>query len=359
VNVINQHLNHAAIPGDATEDCNDSKIQCMNKSLLLFLIFISFRVWGQNGDAGFIYSVNGKLTIEKLDISLTHEHIMSDFGADPAYKAQYDTTALFNQVIPYLKQIRSQGVISIFDCTAAYFGREVTLLKKIANATGIQIITNTGFYGAARDKYIPMFAFDASVEEIAKIWIAEFENGIDQTGIKPGFIKLGFDEGEPSAIDIKLFKAGIQTHLNTGLTMVVHTGNNPMAAKEQLRLLMEKKVSPAAWVWAHANFVDNMELLAEGAVNGAWISLDGAKGSNLNEYIEKITYFRERKLLHKILLSHDGNSFPRGAGIRKYETITMELIPALRKLGYSDNEINQLMIKNPREAFKIKVKPIE
>lgn len=331
----------------------------MNKSYLLLLIFISCRVFGQNGDTGFIYTVNGKINIENLGFSLSHEHIMSNFGAVPAYRAQYDSVALFNQVIPYLKRIRSQGVISIFDCTAAYFGREVTLLKKIANATGIQIITNTGFYGGARDKYIPLFAFDASVEEIAKIWIAEFENGIDQIGIKPGFIKLAFDEGAPSAIDIKLFTAGIQTHLKTGLTMVVHTGNNPLAAKEQLRLLKEKKVSPAAWVWAHANFVDSMDLLAEAAIAGAWISLDGAKGLNISEYISKIAFFRERKLLHKILLSHDGNSFPRGAGIRKYEAIIMELIPALRKLGYSDDEINLVMIKNPREAFIIKVKAIE
>lgn len=314
---------------------------------------------GQNSNEEFIYTVNGKQRIENLGFSLTHEHIMSNFGGSPEYKASYDSVALFNQVIPYLKKLKSQGVVTLFDCTAAYFGRDVIKLKKIAEDSGIQIVTNTGFYGGAKDKYIPEFAFHLKAKAIAKIWIAEFENGIDSTGIKPGFIKMAFDDGQPSKIDIKLFKAGIITHLKTGLSMVVHTGNNSAVAKEQLRLLAKYKVDPSAWIWAHANQVPDKQMLIEAASRGAWISLDGVKESNIAEYMNTIAIFKKYKMLHKILLSHDGNSFPRGGNIRKYEAITTQLIPELLKVGYSETEINQLMIQNPKEAFSIRVRKME
>lgn len=326
------------------------------KAFLFLIVFMFSQVYGQSKNDGFIYSVSGKLAIHNLNFALTHEHIMSDFGGAPSYKPKYDTAVLFRQVVPYLKSIKSQGVVSIFDCTAAYFGRDVLLLKRLAEATGMQIITNTGFYGAANDRYVPPFVAEADAAEIASVWIAEFQNGIDSTGIKPGFIKLAFDEGIPSEIDLKLFEAGLRTHLQTGLTLVVHTGNNTLAAKEQLRLLAEYKVSPAAWVWAHANNVEDKALLVEAALKGAWISLDGVKASNIASYINTISLFRERNLLHKILLSHDGNSFPRGAAIRPYDAITQNLIPALLNVGYSMKEIEQVMMKNPGHCFITSVK---
>jgi predicted metal-dependent phosphotriesterase family hydrolase len=322
----------------------------------LFFLPLLFSSWLAAGQKGFVNTVKGKISSSNLSSALTHEHIMSHFGAPASRLAVYDSTALFKQVIPYLKKIKQAGIASIFDCTAAYFGRNVQLLQRIADSTGLHIITNTGFYGAAKDQYIPAFAFTATVKEIAQIWITEFKKGIEDTDIKPGFIKLGFDEGQPSAIDSKLFEAGIATHLKTGLTLVVHTGNNIAAAKAQLQLLHKKKVSPAAWVWAHANKVEETDVLTEAAEKGAWISLDGVTRSNAAEYTRRIQLFRDRHLLHKLLLSHDGNSFPRGGAIRQFEDLTASLVPALLKNGFSADEIAQLLIRNPQAAFEIKIR---
>ena len=53
---------------------------------------------------GYIYSVHGKMDISELGFALTHEHVMSQFGADPAFVSEYDKALLFGQVIPYLKE---------------------------------------------------------------------------------------------------------------------------------------------------------------------------------------------------------------------------------------------------------------
>lgn len=305
---------------------------------------------------GILNTVNGPVFSQEIKLALTHEHIMSNFGAEINKSGEYDEAALFTQVIPYLNRLKSMGVQTIFDCTANYFGRRADLLQEISDSTGIRIVTNTGIYGAAKDRYVPDFAYSSTVGEIAGTWIREFENGIDGTEIKPGFVKLAFDEGSPSEIDLKLFKAGILTHLATGLTLAVHTSNNPEAAAAQMKLLAESGISHEAWVWGHANFMTDVEALSAAAEKGAWISLDGVNSSNTNEYLEKLSRFKSKKLLHKVLLSHDGNGYPRGGAIRQFDAIFTTLIPAMLDNGFTQSEIDQILIENPKNAFEIRVR---
>lgn len=302
-------------------------------------------------------TVQGSIPNSALGISLSHEHIMSNYGKEITEASHYDSIALFNQVIPYLKKIKSLGVNSIFDCTTAYFGRRIDLLQKISAATEVQIITNTGFYGAANDRYLPEFVYEAKTKSISEIWINEFENGIDGSNIKPGFIKLAFDDTIPlSPIDKKLFEAGILTHLSTGLTLAVHTGKNLEAVKFQTETLQEYNIHPSAWIWTHANTFEDDKILIDFATKGAWISLDGVNQSNTKDYIKRIKLFKEKNLLNKILVSHDGNGFPSGGEIRNFEAIFENLIPEMLKNGFTDDDINQLMVKNPKEAFRIKIR---
>lgn len=303
-----------------------------------------------------INTVSGTLEPAAIGFALTHEHLFSNFGSTPEEAALYDEAALLKQVLPYLQNMKRMGVTTIFDCTVAYFGRRADLLKKIADSTGIRIVTNTGIYGGANDRYVPAFAFEASAENLSKRWIAEFEKGIDGTGIKPGFIKLAFDEGEPSAIDQKLFTAGLLTHLHTGLTIAVHTGKNTAAATKQLQLLEQYGVAPSAWIWVHANFVQNSTTLIEAARKGAWISLDGVKENNIPEYIDKLKLFQSENLLHKVLLSHDGNGYPRGNAIRQFDAVMQHLIPAMRENGFTKEEIDLVTVQNPGKAFAIGVR---
>jgi phosphotriesterase-related protein len=310
---------------------------------------------GSSDPEAYIYSVHGKMGIENLGVSLTHEHVMSRFGLEPAYIAEYDKDSLLMQVVPYLKEVKALGVKTIFDCTTAYFGRNVSLLREISDSSGVEIITNTGYYAGANDRYVPESAYESSSEDIAQIWIDEFENGIDETGIRPGFIKLAFDKGT-SEIDLKLFTAGILTHLSTGLTMVVHTENNVLAASKQLELLDKHEVSPSAWVWVHASKMDDVDFLVETAKRGGWISLDKFKADETEEYVSRLALFREKDLLKKVLLSHDGNSYNREGNLKGYQAVITHLVPALKDNAFSEEEIHQILVINPQNAFKVGVR---
>lgn len=302
-----------------------------------------------------INSVNGSIDCDQMGISLTHEHIMSNYGAEITQAGMYNENAAFEQIIPYLKKIKANNIQTIFDCTTNYFGRRVDLLQRISDSTGVTIITNTGYYGAANDKYIPSHAYIETAIQIAQRWINEFEKGIDGTNIKPGFIKLAFDNGKPSIIDKKLFEAGVITHKKTGLTMAVHTGDNLEAIKFQLKMLKKHHVSFGALVWVHANKSNDVRYMLELAGKGLWISLDGLNDTNIKEYLNLLIAFKNKNVLHKILLSHDGNSFPNGGKIRPFDAI-INLIPLLKTKGFTDSEIDQLLITNPKNAFTSNLK---
>jgi phosphotriesterase-related protein len=114
-----------------------------------------------------------------------------------------------------------------------------------------------------------------------------------------------------------------------------------------------------AWVWVHAHLVEDFDVLLSAATTGAWISLDGAKESNVQEYISKIDRFRSQNLLHRILLSHDGDGFPMGGEIREFEAIPRHLIPAMLANGFTQKEVDQIMVRNPKEAFMIRTRRTE
>jgi phosphotriesterase-related protein len=305
---------------------------------------------------GKIFTVGGMIKPLQLGFCLTHEHVMSNFGGEMALDPGYDQQKLMAQVLPYLKKIKSLGADTIVDCTTAYFGRDVKTLQALATKSGVQIITNTGYYGAANDRYVPKHAYYEDAETIANRWLDEWENGIQGTGVYPGFIKVAVDGGSISEIDAKLFRAAAMTHRQSGLTIACHTGNNPEAARQELEILREEEVSPNAWIWTHANQSERAEPLLDAARAGGWISLDGVRENSIDHHLALLKELKKAGFLKQVLLSHDGNSFPRGGAIRPYEAIFTTFIPRLRQESFSRKEIRQLTVLNPRQAFTINIR---
>jgi phosphotriesterase-related protein len=304
------------------------------------------------GKTNGLISVAGNITAEMAGVILPHEHVMSLFGAELAESPEYDREALFAAVIPYLKKLKSLGCGTLADCTTAFFGRDPELLREISEKTGVHILTNTGYYAAADDRYIPPHAYQESAEQVAARWIEEFNQGIGETGIRPGFIKTGVDAGPLSEIDARMIRAAAITHRETGLTIATHTGNNPGSVDEQLKILKEEGVAPSAWIWVHAHSVENPEQLLPAAEAGAWIELDGVSAENAQQHFDQIAFLRQRGIADQVLLSHDGNSFRFGGRPTKpYEGLFTAFIPLLESRGFSKQEIGNLISRNPFQAL--------
>src|SRR5579872_466839 len=138
-----------------------------------------------------INTVLGPVPPADLGRTLIHEHVLTDIvGADSIGPGRFDGGEVRSVVLPHLEQLRSQGCRTFVDCTPAYLGRNPDLLARLSQSSGLHILTNTGFWGAAGGKYIPEFAFSATAEDLAARWTGEFQAGIPPTGIRPALISV-------------------------------------------------------------------------------------------------------------------------------------------------------------------------
>ncbi|MBL7699272.1 MAG: hypothetical protein JNK79_13995, partial [Chitinophagaceae bacterium] len=276
--------------------------------------------------------------------------------ADSLQPGRYNADSVFQIVLPYLNGLKNSNCNTLFECTPNYLGRDVRLLERLSKASGVNIVTNTGYYGAVKHKYLPRQVYTESSEQIAKRWIAEFRNGIDGTDIRPGFIKLSADEGPLSPIQRIVLIAGAITYQQTGLTIAMHSGDGN-AAREELSILMQNGVAPDAFIWVHAQNEKNFDVFKEIAGKGAWVEFDGLNDDNVPQYVSFLKFMKENDLLHRTLVSHDAGYYdvvsPKEVKFRRYTTLFTDLLPALKKERFSEQEIEMLTKSNPAMAFSI------
>lgn len=302
-----------------------------------------------------IHTVTGPIAPERLGTTLIHEHVLVDFiGAPQVTSARYDRDAAFEKVLPYLREVRTSGCNTLAECTPAYLARDVRLLQRLSKASGLTILTNTGLYGAAQDRFVPGYAYLESPQQLAARWIRESEEGIDGTDIRPAFMKIGVDEGPLSAIDARLVQAAALTHLKTRLRVHSHTGNG-VAAFEQLDLLQRAGVPASAFVWVHAQSEKDGEAHVQAAKRGAWVEFDGVSDSTIERHVQLVTAMKARGLLGRVLVSQDAGWYrvgePDGGQFRPFGTLFTRFVPALEAAGVTKAEIRRLLVDNPREVL--------
>ncbi len=194
--------------------------------LMIAGLLAAFILNGCRKEQDIVMTVNGPLPISELGTTLPHEHFLVDFiGADSTGFHRWNKDTVVSMVLPFLMEAKKMGVESIIECTPAYLGRDPGLLQQLSRASGLNLVTNTGYYGAIDNKAIPKSAFDETADQISGRWIDEWENGIGATGIRPGFIKIAVPPDTVlSQVHEKLVRAAARTHLKTGLTINAHTG---------------------------------------------------------------------------------------------------------------------------------------
>lgn len=322
----------------------------------------AFPYLAQGSQQDYAMTVTGPVNPSRLKLTLSHEHILVDFiGADKVNKDRYVGDEVFKTALPFLKDVKNRGCNTFVDCTPAYIGRDVGLLKRLSEEAGLNILTPTGYYGAANEKYIPEHAYTESAEQLSARWIEEWNAGIEGTGIKPGFIKTGVDKAPLSDVQRKLIDAAALTHLATGLTIGVHTGDGA-AAEAQLEILALQKVAPSARIWIHAQNEKDHAFQIRAAQRGSWVSFDGIRKESVAEGVDFFQLMKKEGLLDFVLASQDSGWYnvgdPGGGKFNDYNDIFTDFIPALRKNGFTKKEIDTILIANPAKAFTIKVRKL-
>jgi len=310
---------------------------------------------GRAAAARVVQTVTGPLTPDRLGLTLMHEHVLVDFiGAEQVSTSRYDPDDVFKVALPRLTEVRTLGCDTLVDCTPAFIGRDVRLLKRLAETSGVHILTNTGYYGAANDKFLPRHAFTESAAQLAARWIRESEHGIDGTDIRPAFMKIGVDEAPLSDVDAKLVKAAAITLKATGLTIASHTTTGA-AAMAEIEILDRAGVPAHRFIWVHAHNEKDASFHVRAAKAGAWVEFDGIADDSVSRHVDLVRAMKAEGLLGRVLLSHDAGWYhvgeAGGGEFRPYTTLFTRMVPALEQAGLTKDEISAILVDNPRRAL--------
>jgi phosphotriesterase-related protein len=305
-----------------------------------------------------VQTVMGPIEEKEHGVALPHEHILCDFiGAASTGPHRWNQEEVFQRMLPYLQELKKAGASTFYDCTPAYIGRDPVLLKRLSSITGLHVITNTGFYGGAMDKYVPDFAYKLNMNDMADLWIKEFEHGIGDTGIRPGFIKIGVDsietESSPlSKIDSIIVQAAAQVSVKTNLSVTCHTGGD-FAGLAALRLFMDHGGAASRFIVAHADS-HGLPINRKVADLDGWVSYDAIGRRPLKQHLETVPQMLSHRA-DRLLLSQDNGWYSagedQGGDVRGYIDLLKTFLPALEKSGVPSEQIQQLIRHNTWNAF--------
>jgi len=304
-------------------------------------------------DKHVVFTVRGPVPASELGFTLPHEHIMVDFGgAATAGKHRYDANNVIDVMLPYLQDLVTQGVNTFFECSPNFLGRDAHIFRILSEKSGLNIVTNTGLY---TNQYLPDYAKAQSVEQLAEGWIAEFVEGIDGTGVQPGFIKTAVNP-QPNPLDLKLIHTAALTHHATDLTIATHTCTAD-AAEQIVAILDQNQVDRSRWIFVHAHVEEDFGRVIELAKTGVWIELDGLAWGGDEDHANKIISLLEQGFADQLLLSQDAGWYNigevNGGKVIPHTRLKAEFLPYLMERGVDTTTIDKITNTNPAKAFGI------
>ncbi len=310
-------------------------------------------------------TVRGWLPARKLGAVLPHEHVLVDFsGAASIDTSRYDLDEIFRAVLPHLQAAKKAGCNTLIECTPDYLGRSPVLLRRLSEATGLHILTNTGYYGAVGHKYLPAHVQTESPRQLADRWLREWQHGIGDSGIRPGFMKISVDEAPLTDLQQKIVEAAAIAHLESGLTIASHTIGGA-AAMQELDILKKNAVAPDAFIWIHAQSEQDTRYHLEAARAGSWVEFDGLNANYLGpdtvqQHLDFLMLMKKEKLLHRTLLSQDAGWYaigePEGGKFAPFTYLFDSFVPLLSKHGFSRKDLDLILRTNPQKAFAVAVR---
>ncbi len=304
-----------------------------------------------------LHTINGLADITSLGLILPHEHLFTDLrGPSVPEYAYADPSAVAEVVKPHLEEASTAGVTALVECSTVGVGRNVSVLRRLAEVTSVQIVVPTGVY---RDAYIPASLREAKLDELANLWTKELTDGIEGASIRAGFIKLAVSDNGLTELEIRNLGAAAKASRQTGAAVAVHTigGDN---ARKEMGILEAAGLSLDRWIWVHAQTEPDVSVLREAAQRGAYVELDtvGAPFQDQDVLLETALTLIEAGLTDHLLLSHDAgwydpaspNGLPKD-GYRGYTALMNDFIPALLMRGVSEEQVKQITVHNPVNAF--------
>ena len=309
-----------------------------------------------------VETVNGPIDVEQLGRTLIHEHFRA---ADEATRFQfphlYDEEAEWEAAIADANAVKGHGITTVVEPSALFLTRDAAFSKRVADESGLQIVLATGIYTY---DHLPQVLANRNEDQLADIFVHEIENGIQETGIKAAFIKCAADEPGLTPNVEKVHRAAARASNRTGRPIMAHSRPASGTGPEQMRVFAEEGVDPTKVQVAHTGDSDDLDYIERLLETGCYIGLDrwGIDIYLPTEPRHQTTIaLLERGYADRMFIAQDFCStldwFPRE--IQEYlkanevpdwsmTFLFDEVIPELRERGMTEEQLDQMMVENPK-----------
>lgn len=249
-----------------------------------------------------IETVTGPIGVDGFTSALAHEHLFVDFlGPDHPEYCRVDWHEVRTVCLERLTQVQRAGVDLLVDCTGIGIGRNVDLLRDVSASSGIRIVCATGIYKSLR----PPGLEEATIEELADLFLRELTIGVEGTDVQAGFIKLATTDAGPTVEETLIHRASAMAAVTTGSAIVLHS-LRAEAAGVALETLEREGFDPTRLIWAHAQESRLAENLAL-ASRGVTISLDAIGTSDDGEMLDRIEHLVAMGAGDRVVVSSDSS----------------------------------------------------
>src|SRR3954463_14053361 len=320
-----------------------------------------------------VSTVTGMVDAGELGTTLIHEHLRNQ---DEAVHNQWPQAGAVKETEPHevgpeetfdiavreAKAAVDLGVKTIGEPTALLLGRDVNFLKRVADETGLQVIPCTGIYTY---DHLPQFFVNRDPDQIAELFVHDIEKGIQGTDIRAAFIKCAADEPGVNENIEKVHRAAARASVRTGAPIMAHSRPASNTGPRQVEIFLEEGVAPEKIQIAHTGDTDDLDYIERVLRTGVYIGMD-RYGLEIFLPMERrnatVVALLERGYAERMFLSQDFCAtldwYPPEVGKQMMEagaakdwsmTLVFEqVIPALREAGMSDEQLETMMVENPK-----------
>ena len=307
----------------------------------------------------------GSVDSTTLGRTLMHEHVFVITTEVQQNHDEWDEDERVVDAVEKLRALKAAGFDTIVDLTVIGLGRYIPRIVRIAEQVDINFIVATGVY--TYDSVPAYFRFRGPLvgrpEPMVDMFVRDITEGVPGTdGVRAGVLKCAIDrEGMTRDVE-RVLRAVAAAHRQTGAPITVHTHPESKSGLDVHRVLSEEGVDPQRVVLGHSGDSTDADHLAELADFGYLLGMDrfGVDLVPFEARVGIVVEMARRGYAEQMVLAHDAACYfdwldPEAAMFTPnwhYLHITNDVLPALRKGGVTDEQIETMLVANPRRYFE-------
>ena len=306
----------------------------------------------------------GSATTSDLGPTLMHEHIVTRSpGVMENWPHLFDRPGILAIAERKMTDLYNRGIRTIVDLTTVDLGRDIGLIVDVARRSQVKVIVATGVW------WMPQRYFNVhGVDHVAGLFVKDITEGIGDSGVKAGIIKCATDTAGVTPVIENVLRAAARAQKATGVPISTHTWAAGRSGEAQQAIFAQEGVDLSRVIIGHSGDSEDLGYLKGLMERGSTIGMDRFGLDQLlptEKRVAVVARLCADGYAGKMVLSHDANCWSdmiseddkrRTRPKWSYIHISDDILPALRKAGVTEDQIDQMLVRNPRAIFEARTK---